>query len=53
MDIIKLEWHVQNSTQTPVTARKTWSTPQLCKVGTISDVAGAETPMAQAVNVKS
>jgi hypothetical protein len=40
--------------QNTAAAAKTWTAPRLAKLGTIADVAGAETPRAQASgNVKS
>jgi len=32
---------------------KVWSKPEIRRLGTIKDVAGAQTPVAQAVNTKS
>lgn len=33
--------------------RNDWTRPELVRLGTIKDVAGAQTPVAQATNVKS
>lgn len=33
--------------------RKDWARPELIRLGTIKDVAGAQTPISQAVNAKS
>lgn len=43
---------MSKTTQTqPV--RKTWSTPRLNRLGTIADVAGGPTPLAQATGTRS
>jgi hypothetical protein len=33
--------------------RRSWTKPKLTRLGEIKDVAGAQTPVSQAVNVKS
>jgi hypothetical protein len=34
-------------------SRKAWTKPEISRLGAIKDIAGAQTPVAQASNVKS